>query len=137
MKLALTYAVLALIATIANIGAQDVAIRIYAGNYGVPFSVAVGTLVGLVVKYILDKRYIINFRARDVVQDGQTFVLYALTGVATTVIFWGCEFGFHWLFASKPMRYLGGVIGLAIGYSSKYQLDKRYAFRIDHRVEVG
>ena len=27
------------------------------------------------------------------------------------------------------MRYLGGVIGLMIGYIIKYQLDKRYVFR--------
>ncbi len=27
------------------------------------------------------------------------------------------------------MRYLGGVIGLAIGYLTKYHLDKRYVFR--------
>jgi len=27
------------------------------------------------------------------------------------------------------MRYVGGVIGLAIGYYVKYQLDKRYVFK--------
>jgi hypothetical protein len=27
------------------------------------------------------------------------------------------------------MRYLGGLIGLAIGYWTKYRLDKRYVFR--------
>jgi hypothetical protein len=26
------------------------------------------------------------------------------------------------------MRYLGGVIGLAIGYLTKYHLDKRFVF---------
>ncbi len=136
MKLALVYALLAVIATFTNIGAQEASIRVYAGAYGVPLSVAVGTLVGLFVKYVLDKRYIFQFRARDVVHDGRTFILYAMAGVATTMVFWGFEFGFHWLFASKEMRYLGGIIGLAIGYFTKYQLDKRYAFRIDHRVEA-
>ena len=29
------------------------------------------------------------------------------------------------------MRYLGGVIGLAIGYLTKYHLDKRYVFRTE------
>ena len=29
------------------------------------------------------------------------------------------------------MRYLGGMIGLAIGYLTKYHLDKRYVFRTE------
>lgn len=129
MKLAVNYAILALIAIAANIGAQDVVIRIYSGAFSVLLSVAVGTGVGLVVKYVLDKRYIFRFRARSVAHDGRTFALYTLMGLATTAIFWGFEFGFHAWFASKEMRYLGGVIGLVIGYLSKYHLDKRFVFR--------
>lgn len=129
MKLAMTYAILALIATAANIGAQDLFIRGYSGAFGVLLSVATGTGVGLVVKYILDKRYIFRFCARDVVHDSQTFALYTLMGLATTVIFWGFEFGFHYFFETREMRYLGGVLGLAIGYLAKYHLDKRYVFR--------
>ena len=120
---------LAFIATAANIVAQDLVIRGYSGAYSVPISVAVGTGVGLVVKYILDKRFIFLFRARDAAHDGRTFALYTLIGLATTVIFWGFEFGFDHLFATKEMRYLGGVIGLAIGYLAKYHLDKRYVFK--------
>lgn len=129
MKLAITYAILALIATAANIGAQDLVIRVYSGMFDVLLSVAIGTGVGLVVKYVLDKRYIFKFRARSAVHDGQVFSLYVLMGVATTLIFWGFEFGFHYLFGTKEMRYLGGVIGLAIGYVTKYHLDKRFVFR--------
>jgi drug/metabolite transporter (DMT)-like permease len=129
MKLALTYAILALVATVANIGAQELSIRIYDGPLGVPLAVAMGTGVGLVVKYLLDKRYIFGFRARDARHDGQTFLLYALMGLVTTAVFWGFEFGFDWLFQDKTMRYLGGVIGLALGYLAKYQLDKRFVFR--------
>lgn len=128
MKLAFWYSIFALIATAANIGAQDLSIRAYAGDFGVLISVAVGTGVGLVVKYILDKRYIFRFRTRNVAHDSSTFVLYTVMGLATTVIFWGFEFGFDYIFASKEMRYLGGIIGLAIGYVTKYQLDKRYVF---------
>lgn len=131
MKLAITYAILAIVATVANIGAQDLVIRGYSGAFDILISVAVGTIVGLVVKYVLDKRYIFRFRARNAVHDGQTFALYTLMGLATTVIFWGFEFGFHHLFESKEMRYLGAVIGLAIGYLAKYHLDKRYVFRTE------
>ena len=50
-------------------------------------------------------------------------------GVVTTVIFWGFEFAFDAIWNSMEMRYTGGVIGLAIGYYVKYQLDKRYVFK--------
>lgn len=130
-KLAINYAIFALIATVANIGAQDFVIRVYDGAFSVFLSVIVGTGVGLVVKYLLDKRYIFRFRARSVAHDTQTFALYTVMGLATTVIFWGFEFGFHHIFETKEMRYLGGVIGLAIGYLTKYHLDKRYVFRTE------
>lgn len=129
MKLAITYVILALIATTANIGAQDLVIRGYSGAFDVLLSVAVGTGVGLLVKYVLDKQYIFRYRTRNAVHDGQIFALYALMGLGTTVIFWGFEFSFYYLFETKEMRYLGGVIGLAIGYLTKYHLDKRFVFR--------
>ena len=129
MKLAITYAFFALIATAANIGVQDIVIRGYSGRFDILFSMVAGTGVGLIVKYILDKRYIFRFRTRNALHDGRTFALYTLMGLATTMIFWGFEFGFQSLFDTKEMRYLGGVIGLGIGYLSKYHLDKRYVFR--------
>jgi putative flippase GtrA len=130
-KLAINYAIFALIAIAANIGAQDLVIRTYSGAFDILTSVVVGTGVGLVVKYILDKCYIFRFRARSVAHDTQTFALYTVMGLATTVIFWGFEFGFHHIFETKEMRYLGGVIGLAIGYLTKYHLDKLYVFRTE------
>lgn len=130
MNLTIKYVIFALIATAVNIGAQDIVIRNYIGASDILISVVVGTGVGLVVKYILDKRYIFRFRARDAAHDGKTFVLYTLMGLATTVIFWGFEFGFDHIFETKEMRYLGGIIGLAIGYLTKYHLDKRYVFRM-------
>ncbi|MGH8354589.1 MAG: GtrA family protein [Pseudomonas sp.] len=129
MKLAVIYVFLAVIATIFNIAAQDLAIRAYEGPYAILLSLIVGTGVGLIVKYCLDKRYIFRFQARNAAHNGKTFILYALMGLLTTVIFWGFEFAFDHAFASKEMRYLGGGIGLAIGYLAKYELDKRFVFR--------
>ncbi len=123
------YAIFAALATAANIVAQDLVIRIYSGAFSILASVVMGTGVGLVVKYILDKRYIFRFQAHSLAHNTHTFALYTVMGLATTVIFWGFEFGFHHLFETKEMRYLGGVMGLAIGYVAKYQLDKRYVFR--------
>jgi putative flippase GtrA len=130
-KLAINYAIFALIATAANICTQDLLIRSYLGAFDIVVSVIVGTGVGLVVKYILDKRYIFRFRARNVAHDTRTFTRYTLMGLATTVIFWSFEFGFHHLFETKEMRYIGGIIGLILGYLTKYHLDKRYVFRTE------
>jgi putative flippase GtrA len=127
--IAVLYTLFAAISTVANIGAQDVLLRLVDFRYAVALSVLFGTGVGLVVKYVLDKRYIFRFQTQGAAHDGRTFALYTLMGVVTTAVFWGFEFGFDHLFGTREMRYAGGVIGLAIGYVAKYQLDKRFVFR--------
>jgi putative flippase GtrA len=127
--LAISYGIFALIATVANIGAQDAFTRIYSGPGHVATSMVLGTGIGLMVKYLLDKRYIFRFKAQSVAHDSHTFALYTLMGLLTTVVFWGFEWGFHWAFETKEMRYLGGMVGLAIGYLIKYHLDKRFVFQ--------
>jgi putative flippase GtrA len=129
MKLALWYSFFAVIATAANIGSQDIAVRLYDGLYSVTLSVLVGTAVGLLVKYLLDKKYIFRFRVKGLAHDTRTFLLYTLMGIVTTGVFWGFEFGFHYAFKTKTLRYAGGVLGLALGYWMKYHLDKRFVFR--------
>jgi GtrA-like protein len=126
MTLAIRYAIFALIATIANIAAQDLVMR--ASADALLLSVLVGTAVGLGVKYVLDKKFIFFFHTQNARHDAQIFVLYAVMGLLTTAIFWGFEFGFNYFFQTKTMRYAGGILGLAIGYLAKYQLDKRYVF---------
>ena len=130
IKLAIRYAIFAAIATIANIGAQEATVQLYQGPYDILGSIFVGTGMGLVVKYVLDKRFIFRFRTQSKAHDGQTFLLYTVMGVLTTGVFWGFEVAFNEIYHSKEMRYLGGVIGLALGYLTKYQLDKRFVFRV-------
>lgn len=129
MRLAVVYTLLALIATAANLLAQVVAVRLWFGPWPVEVSMLVGTGVGLVVKYVLDKIYIFRFTAESAAHDLRTFVLYAAMGVVTTLVFWGFEWAFYRAFEDKNLRYLGGAIGLAIGYWAKYRLDKRFVFR--------
>ena len=129
MKLALLYGWLAAIAIAVNILSQELTIVLYRGPLAVFFSMLAGTGIGLLVKYLLDKRYIFRYSTQHVGHDARLFVLYSLMGVATTAIFWGFEFGFQWLFDNRPMRYLGGVLGLALGYWIKYHLDRRFVFK--------
>jgi putative flippase GtrA len=130
MRLAIVYAIIALIATAANLGAQALSVRVWTGLWHIEISVLVGTAVGLVLKYVLDKIYIFRFKADDALHDLQTFVLYTGMGVVTTLLFWGFEFGFYQAFQDKSLRYLGGLIGLILGYWAKYHLDKRFVFRV-------
>lgn len=127
-RLVVLYALFAGIATAANIGCQWLVIALYAGPYAVPLSILIGTATGLPIKYVLEKRHIFAFEADSLAHDGSMFMLYTVMGVATTALFWGIEYGFHLVFGTDAMRYLGGVIGLTLGYIIKYQLDKRYVF---------
>ena len=135
--LALVYAALALVATGANLLAQEVVVIVWPAHDSILASMVMGTIVGLVTKYILDKRYIFMFKARSGYEDGKTFVLYSLVGVFTTFIFWFFEIAFDYAFGSKELRYLGAVIGLAIGYTAKYQIDKRIVFPSASKPRVG
>ena len=123
------YALFAAIATLANLAAQRLVLM--TGEQPVHFLVAVmaGTLVGLVIKYILDKRWIFYDAGAGLRQHGAKFTLYAVMGLVTTVIFWGSESAFWFLWHTDFMRELGAVIGLTIGYVVKYNLDRRFVFR--------
>ena len=129
MRLATLYALIALIAMAANIGTQEAVIRAYHGPLQLVLSVVVGTAVGLVSKYVLDRRFVFGFSSRDNLHEARTFGLYTLMGLGTTIVFWGFEFGFQYAFQTKELRYLGAVIGLTIGYWAKYLLDKHFVFR--------
>lgn len=129
MRIALLYATGALFAIVVNLGAQEFSLSLLAGlPWDVMLSVVAGTGAGLVFKYVWDRMLIFRFRPATASKDLKAFGGYTLTGVGTTAIFWGFEFGFDYVFGTKFMRYAGGVIGLVIGYVIKYQLDKRYVF---------
>ncbi|MBF0551006.1 MAG: GtrA family protein [Deltaproteobacteria bacterium] len=128
MSLVIKYALFAILATEVNILGQDITSRFYHGQYELYLSMFCGTMAGLVVKYVLDKKYIFCYKTNSLADDTRKFILYSAMGVITTLVFWGVEIGFDHLFGARYMRYLGGAIGLTIGYLVKYQLDKRLVF---------
>ena len=127
-KIALLYTLFAVLSTAINIGSQMLSIWIYRGPFSVEISILVGTAMGLPLRYLLEKRYIFNFTSKNLVHDGKLFVFYSAMGVITTLIFWGTEYAFYLIYDTDFMRYLGGIIGLSIGFYVKYQLDKKYVF---------
>jgi putative flippase GtrA len=127
-RLIVIYAAFAALSIAVNIGSQAIAMAVYSGPWAVALSMAFGTGTGLVCKYVLDKRFVFYHRSRDKKHEAKTFFLYTVMGLATTLVFWGTEAAFHIAFESDTMRYVGGVIGLCIGYVVKYQLDARFVF---------
>lgn len=129
MLLAIKYVIFAVIATGVNIAGQDLSGRAYAGGFSLYVSMFVGTLAGLAVKYILDKKYIFYHTSKNLADDGRMFFIYTSMGIITTLLFWGTELGFEYAFHTKTMRYVGALLGLGVGYLVKYNLDKRFVFR--------
>jgi putative flippase GtrA len=130
-QIAAVYTLVSFAAILVNIGTQAFSLLIYSGPYEVELSVLTGTVAGLPVKYVLEKKYVFRFKAKNLGHDARFFIFYSLMGVFTTVIFWGVEFAFHFIFNTDMMRYLGGILGLTVGSYVKYQLDKRYVFKKD------
>lgn len=126
-QLVMRYAAFAGIATFANLGVQRFILSATGGWYIA--ALMAGTLVGLVVKYLLDKRWIFFDDRRDLRSETRTFGLYTLTGVGTTALFWGSETLFWLLGQTQTMREIGAVLGLTAGYVIKYNLDYRFVFR--------
>ncbi|WP_298614565.1 GtrA family protein [uncultured Thermosynechococcus sp.] len=126
--LIIRYTAFAVIATLMNLFSQRVILLM---GQSLPYfvsAVAVGTLVGLVVKYLLDKRWIFFDHKQGFRHEGRQFTLYAVMGIFTTAIFWGFETAFWLIWQSHLLREIGAMMGLAIGYVVKYHLDKRYVF---------
>lgn len=128
--IALKYSSFAVIATLLNLLFQYLSFQIYTGIADIYIAMFVGTLVGLVTKYVLDKKYIFYHKPQSKKQDIKKFMSYTLTGGFTTTIFWGAELGFDWIFGGEMAKYIGAILGLSIGYIAKYYLDKKYVFNI-------
>lgn len=123
------YAAFAVIATAANLLVQRVVLYFGKTAFLFAMAIAAGTLVGLVVKYVLDKRWIFFDQQGGLKSHGRKFSLYTAMGLVTTAIFWGMETTFWLIWQTDLMRELGAVLGLSIGYVVKYNLDRRFVFR--------
>lgn len=126
--LVIRYTAFAVAATLANLGAQRLVLALDEGPRGFAAAVLAGTLVGLVLKYLLDKRWIFEDRTSGAAAHGRKFTLYTAMGIATTAIFWATETAFWIIWHTDLARETGAVLGLAVGYVVKYRLDRRFVF---------
>lgn len=98
-------------------------------TYGLITQMLTATIIAFVFKYIVDKLIIFKDKTSYFSADHfKQVILYGSFAVITTLIFWGTELGFKRFFHFNNSEYLGAVIGLAIGYTIKYLLDRKYVF---------
>ena len=126
--LVLRYALFAPVATVVNLMLQRLVLAISPTTIGYVLGLIIGTVVGLGVKFILDKLYIFGDRASGFASNGRSFLKYASTGIATTLIFFTIETAFWLYWGTQTMREAGALLGLAIGYVAKYRLDRHFVF---------
>jgi len=136
LRLTAAYAFFAAIATAANLGAQWGVLRVWRlamgprDAFALIVAMACGTALGLAIKYGLDKRFIFRDRSTGARVHARKFGLYSAMGLVTTAIFWTSELVANRIDPTGSLIYLGGAIGLTVGYLVKYQLDRRFVFQV-------
>lgn len=129
MQLTIRYGFFAALSMLANLATQALVLAsLGRGTSGLPIAIGAGTVAGFTLKYWLDKRWIFNTYSASIRQEARQIVLYGVFSVATTVLFWATEAVFALIWRSAVATYVGGAIGLCLGYALKYVLDGRYTF---------
>lgn len=132
--LILRYSAFAGAAILVNLATQELVLMAMGRtDLWVAIGVVAGTGTGLVVKYLLDKRWIFDDPSTAV---GQQFAIYTVMGLVTTAIFWGTVALAWGIWGTDAARIGGAVLGLTIGYVTKYRLDRRFVFT-DARLQVA
>jgi putative flippase GtrA len=93
------------------------------------YALLLGTIAGLVTKYILDKYYIFKDFDNTIQNNSKKFLLYSINGIFTTLIFWGTESFFFFMYETIAAREFGAILGLSMGYFLKFKLDKKFVFQ--------
>ena len=130
-ELLILYSVIAIIVTITNLSSQRLVLSFLTGNVGYFSALFTGTFIGVVLGYFLDKNWIFKDPVMSSRVMGKQFFWYAMSGVIPTLVFWLIESVFWFTWKTDGMRELGAVLGLAIAYTLKYFIVRRYVFNLD------
>lgn len=128
LVIAIKYICFAGIATSLNLWLQYISLLFYQEEFSLYIAMGLGTAGGLLIKYLLDKHYIFKLFLKGKKENGKNFILYSFTGIFTTGIFWSMELLFDLCIDTEWAKYTGAIVGLSIGYMTKYFLDKKYVF---------
>ena len=98
---------------------------------GFIIKILIATGVAFIFKYIIDKAIV--FEVNGVLDSKKMkirqFGLYLLFSFITTIIFWGIVLVFKMIFADQWAELVGTVVGLSVGYTIKFFLDSKIAFK--------
>jgi putative flippase GtrA len=128
LSIAVKYALFAGLATGLNIAVQRGVGQIVQGPLSLYIVIVSGTTAGLIVKYLLDKRFIFHYQPLSRSDEAIKVLLYLMMSAFATAVFWAVELSFDAVFDFTTARYLGAAVGLTLGYSLKYELDRRFVF---------
>jgi putative flippase GtrA len=121
------YVFFAALSGLANLASQEIAIRALP-LAPLMFSVLVGTGVGFLTKYVMEKRWVFLDPYESHTAELRKIIIYGLSGVGTTLLFWAIELGAWHLWGTLEAKYAGAALGLALGNWVKYILDKHWVF---------
>lgn len=128
IKIVLFYSLFSFISAFVNISAQIVTRAIYSGPFDIEIAIFFGLITGLLVKFFLDKFYI--FKSNNFLNKSKLiFLFYVITSIFTTLIFIGFQYLFIFIFGDLWIVYIGAILGLIVGYFTKYHLDKSFVFK--------
>jgi putative flippase GtrA len=133
LNLSVRYVLFAVVAGVANLLTQAVVFKL-SNVEPLTISILVGTAVGFILKYILDKHWIFFDDYGGARREARKIILYGSFSVAMTLVFWSFEVAFWKIGGTDFSKYLGAVIGLTIGNFAKYLLDRNFTF--DRRVKA-
>ncbi len=128
VRFTLLYAAFVGVGIVTNLGIQMMVAAAMTTSVEIYLGMGLGALGSMVVKFHLDRRYIFSCGPGSWRQKGRQFAFYSLFGVVNILCFWTAELTFHFLFQPDAMRYLGAFLGLAVGHSLKYRIDKHLVF---------
>ena len=118
----LLYFLFVLLASFVNLIGQHIFLTY---NKNLFLAVIVGSIAALVFKYVLDSSFVFDGKKRINIK---TFLIYAFFGACITPIIWIMEVIFLNIFGTVFMRDIGALLGIALAYFIKYEMDKRYVF---------
>ena len=100
-------------------------------TYGFVFKILIATGVAFIFKYIIDKAIV--FEVNGVLDSKRMkirqFGFYMLFSFITTLVFWGIVLIFKMAFKDQWAELVGTVTGLSVGYTIKFFLDSKIAFK--------
>ena len=116
------YFLFAFLSSIVNLIGQHIFLNYFENLF---LAVVCGSAAALIFKYVLDSSIVFEGN-REI--NLKTFLTYAFIGACITPIIWIVEVTFLNIFGTVFMRDVGALIGIALAYYIKFEIDKRYVF---------